>query len=61
MLIGLNSINDVEDFILGMNSQFCNYKECFDKRSQFLISGLSKNSYTMSSGCLFVSRPDSGR
>ena len=49
----LNSTNVVGDLILGINSQFYNYKESFDK-DQFLINGLSYNSYTMYSDSLAV-------
>ena len=43
----------VRGVILDINSQFHDYKESIDKkRSQFLINGLSKNSYTMYSDCL---------
>ena len=38
----------VGDFILGINRQFYNYDESFDKkRNHFFINDLSKNSYTM--------------
>ena len=36
--ITLNSTNVEEGFIFGINSQFYNYKESFDKISQFLLT-----------------------
>ena len=50
--IETGNLQSYEEQSIGANSQFHNYKESCDNKSQFLINGLSKNSYTIYSDCL---------